>query len=245
MSLRFSIFGNHYHFTFKMLGPTLIFVLLFSSLGAWQCQRAEKKRLLIQAYQERPTQGALPFSKLFEKEKDHRFYSIHLKGHYDNAHSLFLDNKTLDGQLGYEVYTPFLVEGEGDQALLIDRGWVPANPDRRILPSIQPIQAHISLKGVVNAPPAYFSLGKITENQPSFPLRVQYINIQELAPLLGLVLPPYIAWLDPADPHGFKRQWKVTLMGPEKHTMYAVQWFAFAISLLVIFVVLNLRRVDQ
>lgn len=229
-----------------MVGLTLFFVLLFSGLGIWQFQRAASKRLLLQAYKERPALASLPYARLFEPEQDNRFYSIHLKGHFDNLHSLFLDNKTLDGQLGYEVYTPFLVEGHPQQAVLIDRGFVAANPDRRILPTIKPISARVSLTGVVNLPPAYFSLGTITENEhPSFPLRVQYINTQELAPLLGLTLPRYIVWLDPTDPHGFKRQWKVTLMGPEKHTMYAFQWFAFAISLLVIFGVLNLHRVDQ
>jgi surfeit locus 1 family protein len=245
MVLRFSIFGNSYYFTFKFIGLTFLLVFIFSNLGLWQYHRAQQKRLLIQAYAERPFEKALTSSALFKADQDARFFSVKLKGHFDNQHQIFLDNKTLEGQVGYEIYTPFLIEGS-QQAILIDRGWVPANRDRQILPSIQPVTEALTLKGVVNLPPSYFSLGSISENPANyFPLRVQYINVKELTPRLGLTLSPYIVWLDPADSHGFKRQWKVTLMGPEKHVMYAVQWFAFALSLLVIFGVLNLHRVKN
>ncbi len=245
MVLRFSIFGNPYYFTFKFVGLTLIFVLLFSSLGAWQYQRAQEKRLLFAAFALRQSKEPIIFSQLFEKNRDSRFYTIHLTGHFDNKHHIFLDNKTQDGQVGYEVYTPFLVE-KTKQAILVDRGFLPANPDRRILPTIQTLEARISLQGIVNEAPRYFSLGSLAEeSQRSFPLRVQYIKLAELAPLLGLSLPPYIVWLDPADKHGFSRRWKITLMGPEKHLLYTVQWFAFALSLLVIFGVLNLHRVEK
>lgn len=245
MVLRFSIFGNPYYFTFKFIGLTLALVFIFSNMGVWQYHRAQQKRLLIQAYAERPFQQPLGFSSLFDEKTDSRFYSVNLKGRFDNQHQIFLDNKTMDGQVGYEVYTPFLVEGT-TQAILIDRGWLPANRDRNILPTVEPVQASLSLKGVVNLPPGYFSLGAMTEGETApFPLRVQYINLKELAPVLNLRLAPYIVWLDPADTHGFKRQWKVTFMGPEKHIMYTVQWFAFALSLLVIFGVLNLHRVKK
>lgn len=241
MLLRFSIFGNAYYFTFKFFGLLLIFVSLFSSLGIWQYHRAEEKRTLIEAYSERKSQKLIG-SRIFDASQDNRFYKVYLRGHYDNEHQLLLDNKTLNGQLGYEVYTPFLVEG-GTQAILVDRGWVPANRNRRILPRIEPIRGPIAILGVLNLPPRYFSLGGLTESKKLlFPLRIQYVNLSELKPLLGLSLPSYVLWLDEADRTGFKRQWKVTLMGPEKHLMYAVQWFAFALSLLVIFVVLNLHR---
>ena len=129
MVLRFSIFGNRYYFTFKFIGLTLLLVFIFSNLGLWQYHRAEQKRLLIQAYAERPRQQAIAFSTLFNEKADGRFYAIRLKGHFDNQHQLFLDNKTMDGQIGYEVYTPFLVEGT-QKAILIDRGWLPADRDR-------------------------------------------------------------------------------------------------------------------
>ena len=242
MLLRFSIFGNPYHFTFKFLSLTTVLVLLFCYLGLWQYHRAEQKRILIEQYEHRPHEKPIDFEKLFVKAQDPRFYAIQLKGKFDNQHHILLDNRTHEGQVGYEVYTPFLVAGT-DKGILIDRGWVPANRSRAILPDIQPVEATLTLRGVVNTAPTYFSLGPMTDSLASpFPLRVQYLKLAELSPLLGYTLAPYLVWLDPKDSHGFERQFKVTFMGPEKHLMYTVQWFAFALSLLVLFVVLNLHR---
>lgn len=254
MKLPLSICGNRYHFTFKFIGLTCLFILLFSSLGVWQCSRAQQKRYLIHRYADRKYQQFTVLNDLFNSEKDGRFYSVSLKGRFDNQHHIFLDNKTYQGQAGYEIYTPFLPLRIKQFAILIDRGWVPAERDRSQLPFITPVSGIISLKGILNTPPAYFSLGAITESsEPHFPLRVQYINIKELtttaihptAHIPYSSLAPYIVWLDPKDPHGFKREWAITIMGPERHILYAVQWFAFAISLLVLFVVLNLHRIEK
>lgn len=243
MTLQCSICGIRYHFTFKFLVLTCFFIFLFCSLGIWQYHRAQQKRILIQAYAKRPHLTPIPFSKLFNRQ-DYRFYAIHLKGHFDNQHQIFLDNRTYQGQVGYEVYTPFFVTTH-HTAILIDRGWVPANVDRSHLPQLPSISENISLQGVLNFPPAFFTLGDMVDTREKhFPLRIQYVDLNELSKILGYPLAPYIVWLDPANPQGFKREWKVSFIGPEKHIMYSIQWFAFAISLLILFIVLNLHRAN-
>lgn len=245
IKLGFSIGGSRYDFTFKFWWLTALFVLLFSCLGLWQVQRAAQKRLLVAAYAARPEQQAPAFSSLFNSQEDRRFYSLELKGHYDNQHSLLLDNRTHQGQAGYELYTPFIVQGS-KAAILVDRGWISAGPDRRQLPQLAAIRGTRSLKGVLNTPPKYFTLGGMLESpEKSFPLRVQYIDLKELSKILAYPLPPYILWLDPKAPEGFVREWKVSYMGPEKHILYAVQWFAFAGCLLVIFLLLNIHRAKE
>jgi surfeit locus 1 family protein len=241
MILRLSIFGNRYYFTFKFLGLALFFIILFSSLGVWQCHRATLKKQLIQAYQARLTESPIKLSELLDIKRDNRFYSVQIRGQFDNSRTVLLDNKTLEGQVGYEVYTPFIIAGT-KQALLIDRGWVPASANREQLPDIRPVNGTISIQGTLNYPPSYFSLGSMTDSVIKFPLRVQFIDLKLISSILGYSVIPYILWLDPNNPEGYTRHWKVALMGPEKHILYAVQWFAFALSLLVIFVVLNFHR---
>ena len=52
--------------------------------------------------------------------------------------------------------------------------------------------------------------------------------------------------LDPDQPQGFRRDWRpVTEMGPATHVGYAVQWFGLALALVVIYVVVNIRRVEN
>jgi surfeit locus 1 family protein len=62
---------------------------------------------------------------------------------------------------------------------------------------------------------------------------------------LGVAVEPRIVLLDAAAPDGFERIWRPALgFGPERHLGYAIQWFAFALVAAVVFVSLNLRRVN-
>ena len=49
--------------------------------------------------------------------------------------------------------------------------------------------------------------------------------------------------LDPAAPNGYERVWRPAMQfGPERHLAYAIQWFAFAIVALILFIALSVRR---
>ena len=48
-------------------------------------------------------------------------------GQYDATQEILVRNRTVDGQVGYEILTPLLL-ADGS-ALLVDRGWVPPHPD--------------------------------------------------------------------------------------------------------------------
>jgi surfeit locus 1 family protein len=43
-------------------------------------------------------------------------------------------------------------------------------------------------------------------------------------------------------PDGYLREWRPAVMTPEQHLGYAVQWFAMAGALVVLYVVLNVRK---
>ena len=49
-------------------------------------------------------------------------------------------------------------------------------------------------------------------------------------------------WLDPEADDGYVRQWKPAVMGPNRHLGYAIQWFAFAATAFLIYLVLTLRK---
>ena len=49
--------------------------------------------------------------------------------------------------------------------------------------------------------------------------------------------------LDPGEPDGYLRQWQAPGFPPMRHLAYAVQWFGLALTLAVIYVVTNVRRV--
>ena len=58
---------------------------------------------------------------------------MRLNGHYDSAHQVLLDNMSYRGRPGYQVLTP-LITPDGD--VLVNRGWVPADGNRAVLPDV-------------------------------------------------------------------------------------------------------------
>jgi surfeit locus 1 family protein len=218
-----------------------VFIAFFLRLGFWQLDRAQQKTALLDAFQHRMHQPALKTSAL-RSVADARFYRVQLEGSFDIEHSFLLDNKISHGKIGYEVYTPFKVKGL-EAAILVDRGWVPLGETRAKLPNLPLFTENHLLSGILNLPPTYVALGEIKESKEiAWPLRIEFIELQKLSTLLNYQLFPYVVQLDPQDPAAFSIEWHMVTMSPEKHRGYAVQWFALALTLLILFIALNRRR---
>ena len=42
---------------------------------------------------------------------------------------------------------------------------------------------------------------------------------------------------------GFVREWAIVSMPPVRHVGYAVQWFAMALAILILFIALNVKKI--
>lgn len=216
----------------------LIFTALFASLGFWQLSRAHQKQALLAEFQERTERTPATAADL-TTPGDWRFFRVSLEGQFDDAHTLLMDNKIVNGKVGYEVYTPFKPT-QLETTFLVDRGFIPTGTDRAVLPAIPPTSRTASVMGMLNLPPAFFSYGAIREPGPlNWPLRLEYLHLPEIAKILNVQLFPYILSIDPQSPNALDIQWQILTMGPEKHQAYAVQWFALSLTLLILSVALN------
>lgn len=224
----------------KLAILALVFFCIFVYLGCWQISRAHKKQALLDSYAARSLEKPLNANALSLSTKM-RFHQVQLTGTFDNAHSFLLDNKIYDDKIGYELYTPFKVNGFGE-SLLVDRGFIPMPVNRDILPAIKPILGEVTITGMLNLPPTYVAFGKMIEMPKLvWPLRVEYIEIKEISSIQQRHYYPYILSITPNDPAAYEMKWQIVAMGPERHMGYALQWFAFAATLLVLFVSLNRR----
>lgn len=223
----------------KLALLSLIFISLFTGLGFWQLSRGREKQQIISEFQNRTKQPAYTATDL-SNVRDWRFYTIELKGKFDNSHTILLDNKIFNGKIGYEVYTPFKAQ-KFDTPILIDRGFIPLGVSRNALPAVPKATGDsVTVNGMLNLPPRYLSYGQMVESSKiQWPLRVEYINLGEISKLLNETLFPYIVTLDPGSKNALQVKWQVVVGEPNKHTGYAVQWFALAATLLIISVVLN------
>lgn len=229
--------------------PTLILTLiaaalfvLFIGLGNWQLNRANEKRLILRDYdhriQESPSELPLPLSDATEW----RYRRIRINGRFDGEKQFLLDNQVNRGQVGFNVLTPLKLLRK-EQAVLIDRGWIPANADRRQLPDVSVATDVVSLEGVVYVPYGRgVRLGGLDESSDQWPRLIEYLDFEAMSNRLGYPLAPLTIRLDPKSPHGYRRTWKPVPITPQTHTAYALQWFTFAAVLIVIYLALSLKR---
>jgi surfeit locus 1 family protein len=79
-----------------------------------------------------------------------------------------------------------------------------------------------------------------------WPSIVQVLNNQVLADKLGYKIFPFQIELDKALSEGYNREWqKTTIMLPEQHTAYAIQWFALAFTLTLLYLWYSYKKSDE
>ncbi|HLF66727.1 MAG TPA: SURF1 family cytochrome oxidase biogenesis protein, partial [Gammaproteobacteria bacterium] len=100
----------------------------------------------------------------------------------------------------------------------------------------------LDLQGLINYPSAYrFILGENLSVDPDGVVKIQHIDISLLSQQFQQPFYPYILLLDAKSPAGFVRDWQIKTLPPSKHLGYAVQWFALALTLIILYVGVNLQ----
>lgn len=231
------------------LWPTLITLVLLPflvSLGFWQLDRAAQKREWLANLEAAAHREALDLNAVMPDDyQDAAQRHVHVRGRYDAARQLLLENQVRDKQPGYLVLTPLLIEGS-DRAVLVDRGWVPAAADRGRLPDITTVSGDpLQVRGIADSGPSVgFRMGEAVV-ETKWPLRLQYLDYEAIGLRLPYPILPYLIRLNMDEPNGYRRDWEpVSEMGAATHLGYAVQWFGLALALAVIYVVVNTKRTE-
>ena len=230
------------------LWPVIFYFLLISllvSLGFWQLDRAQQKQLYIQQQGQTFVQRITLFANTKTELAKLRYKQLTVTGRYDKAHQFLLDNQIYRGKVGYFVLTPLLLAK--NQAVLVNRGWIPAPEQRERLPELPVMEKKITLTGRFNAFPSIgIKLKGADVPEKSWPARVGVVNADILAEKLGYNLFPFQVELNPNETEGFVRDWKtVTVMPAEKHIAYAVQWFALALTLTLLSLWMCSKKTDD
>lgn len=216
------------------------FAALFTALGFWQIGRYEIKQDLWNDFQQAGERATLTVESRQRLDSLGRYTPVELSGRYDLSRQILLDNRILDGRPGVEVFTPLALEAGG--AVLVNRGWLPMDLDRRRLPRAPGPAGPVSLHGLVAPPPATgIQLGELGAPD-SWPWLTPYLLPDRIQEALGRPLAENVVLLDPGAPGGFKRDWNPATLSPERHLGYAVQWFALALAVAVVWVLLTVRQ---
>ena len=213
-------------------------VALAARLGVWQLDRADQKIALQTGLEARSREPALDAASLARspaavEEQHHR--RVILRGRWLADRTVFLDNRQLDGKVGFFVVTP-LALAPGPGVVLVQRGWAPRHfTSRTELPALATPEGPVSVDGVVApAPSRLFEFAEAA----SGPIR-QNLDIASFARETGLdLLPLAVLQLDtPGSPgDGLVRRWPAPAADVQKHYGYAFQWFALAAGIAILYV---------
>jgi len=230
---------------------TLVILPILISLGFWQLDRAEQKRVILSAVTKKMDSESLSTIPNKSDIEASKYRRISLQGKFDSARLMYIDNKIVFGKVGYYVVSPFLVNNS-KQTVLVNLGWVAMGKSRQDLPIVNIPNTTVRITGRIKTNvDKVFSLSEKSFDSVSWPLVVQWISPQQLTEVLNIELPPMIILLDkPKDKiveyeKQFKREWKFISSSPDMHTSYAMQWFSLALVLVLIFIGVNTKKMNK
>jgi len=222
-----------WQFDWKSLLVIVLILPILLSLGFWQLRRADEKAALLADFEQRRNFAPVAISGLAEYPN---YLPVFALGEFDVQRYWLLDNRISHGRFGYEIMAVFtLVDG---RELLVNRGWVAGDASRQILPAVVLPSGTVQITGELyrNTEKA-FSLGA-EPVAAAWPRRQQWLDLDDLGGEFPDLLPTTLQLA--ADSVGaFEIERMVVNVTPAKHTGYAVQWFAMAIALGIIFIFRN------
>jgi surfeit locus 1 family protein len=215
------------------------FFALTIAAGNWQTRRAEEKLELGRRLEDAARGPVLPVPSAPAEPSAFERHRVSARGRFVAQATLFLDNKVLKGVAGYHVLTPLKLEGSGLH-VIIDRGWIAAG-DRSGLPAVPAPEGLQTIEGTAVVPGTRFlELAPEAVNGP----RRQNLVIAREEKRLGLKLQPFVVEQASEVKDGLARQWERPDAGVDRHRGYALQWYSFAFLTVVLYVVLNFKRVN-
>lgn len=250
----------------KLAQPTLRFwlltaaavagILLTASLGNWQLNRAAQK----EAFQSDIDQQArLPMldgrslvmdnskaanstAELVPEEVALVHRAVALTGQWLPQHTVFLDNRQMNGHPGFFVLTPLQLQGSS-AVVLVQRGWAARNfQERTALPAVDTPTGLVQLQGrVAPAPSKLFELAANTPAQGFSRIR-QNLDLQAYTAETGLALTRLTVLQTGPASEGLLREWPAIRFGVEKHYGYAFQWFGLSSLMAFLYVWFQLVR---
>jgi surfeit locus 1 family protein len=210
-------------------------IALTLHLATWQQGRAAEKRVLQSTFDERVTLP--PLSLASARADDAARYRRALAiGEFDTGGQLFIDNKSEGARVGYHVITPLKLSNT-NRYVLVNRGFVARGASYPSPPQVSVPQGAVEIKGMlVTLNTKFLELGHAAPaNNVWQNLTIERYRAATQRDVESLVLlaentdPPLIAQSERPDA-------KV-----EKHVEYMLTWYSLAATVVILWLVLNLK----
>jgi len=234
----------HINFSWLLFISAILLIALLASLGFWQLDRANEKQHLQDDIELSLAAPVLTLtSEIAGNWKNLSYRQIAATGHFEPALQLYLDNRVHQGVAGYHIFSPFTLEQDLSKhkqkqtVILVNRGWISAGSDRNTLPEIKSPDGEITIKGRISAPRSKPTLISSDELPDAYSEQVwTHLDIDYAKEKFQLAFEPYII-LQENDTHdGMTRQLPEYKSNVTMHIGYAIQWFAFALFVVLLYI---------
>ncbi|GAB4542001.1 MAG: SURF1 family protein [Anaerolineae bacterium] len=224
---------------------TLIVLLgmaVLARLGVWQLDRLEQRKARNAEIIAQLSLPPLPLTAegLPEDLGDLKYRRATARGEFDFSHQVVLLHQNWMNAPGVHLIAPLVLEG-GSQAVLVDRGWLPADqaaPDgwsQFDEPGLLEVTGFIQLSQTL--PSRSQTAGQ--PESPEFRSEWYRVDIEAIQAQMPYQLLPVFILQSPAEDEGVRLPYRSEpefdlSNGP--HLGYALQWFVFALILGIVYV---------
>lgn len=227
--------------------PTLAAALLlplFISAGQWQWNKATIKGNLQKDLDARSAEPPIQIPTSLVDPQSLRHRKIVARGNYEAQYQILIDNRIHREQAGYHVITPLRLEGS-DTLLLVNRGWVPTLAEHHMVPQITTPTGVVEVSGTAVVPSSRFFTLEVDDvnNKAEWQSVWQNLDLARFGKAVDFPLQPIVIELDvTSTAGGFVREWRRPDERLETNLGYALQWWSFAATTVVLWLIVNFRR---
>ena len=217
------------NFKSKILIFAIIFVPITISLGLWQIERANEKKVIIANYDKLLVSTPIALQK---EQSLENWQPIETVGAYQDL-VIYEDNAINSGKAGFKVYHLFQ-NGDGT-FMFVHRGFIERNLIKNNLPRIDTPVGKKNIKGTT----LFKQNNTFVKNIEESDIRIiQEFNtpvlIERFPILKDRYLHPFLFNLDVRDADKFQPIEKPVNMTASKHIGYAIQWFGLCAALIIL-----------
>ena len=217
------------NFKSKILIFAIIFVPITISLGIWQIERANEKKLIIANYDKLLVSAPIALQK---NQMLNNWQPIETTGTYEDT-IVYEDNAINNGKAGFKVY--HLFRNDDGTFIFIHRGFIERNLIKNNLPEVEIPTEKKSIYGTTLFKKNNTFVKNIEESDSRI---IQEFNasllIDKYPMLKDKYLHPFLFNLDIRDVNKYQPIEKPVNMTASKHIGYAIQWFGLCAALIIL-----------
>lgn len=214
-------------------------IILLAWLGFWQLDRLEQRRadnVLIEAQLSAPPLD-LNTTPPTEAEHGARYREVVVTGTLDISRQVFLVQQRYNERLGQHLIAPLQIAGT-NQAVLIDRGWIPGGDDNSPEWPDFPVSGEVVIKGFIQPTETLSGQRDASLPSPDNPQKEWFrVDVEAIQAQVPYALLPFYILQAPETNNNLVIEDLPYRIAPEidlsdgPHLSYALQWFTFSLML--------------